>query len=385
MKLIEQFLKTRTHTQKLCEPLSVEEHLPQSVAFASPPKWHLAHVTWFFEEMILLPYLEDYKVFDKSYSYLFNSYYNTVGDRLGRDQRGLISKPDLSEVYAYRKYVNEHMIGLLNTTKSHEVKALVVLGINHEQQHQELLITDLKYTFSQNPVLPLYSTTFKESKKKENQTSEWSSIDEGVYEIGHKGNDFCFDNELGPHKAYIHAFEISNDLVTNGEYLEWMEEGAYENFKYWLDEGWAWVNQNEINAPLYWKKIEGEWWHYTLAGLQKINPSESLKHVSYYEAEAFANYKKCRLPTEFEWEVASTKVKWGECWEWTLSAYLPYPKFEISDGAVGEYNGKFMVNQMVLRGASVATSEGHSRSTYRNFFHAQMQWQYSGIRLVKNE
>jgi ergothioneine biosynthesis protein EgtB len=278
------------------------------------------------------------------------------------------------------------MVSLLSTITGPElahIQQLTLLGINHEQQHQELLITDLKYTFSLNPTYPIYQVDDRYTNNKNIDTG-WVNIDEGVYSIGHEGNGFVFDNELGRHKVYLPSYSINQALVTNGEYIEFIRDGGYKTFQFWLDEGWSWVSDNQIGHPLYWQKKGGQWYHYTLAGLKLINPDDILLHVSYYEANAFASWKQQRLPTEFEWEVASQQLRWGQCWEWTSSAYQPYPNFTVSDGAVGEYNGKFMINQIVLRGASNATAEGHSRRTYRNFFHPHFQWQFSGIRLVKN-
>jgi len=376
------YLKIRNRTVELCTPLEIEDYIPQAVEFTSPPKWHLAHTTWFFEEMILKKFVENYRVFDENFNFLFNSYYQSVGKRAIRNQRGIMSRPTVDEVYEYRKYVDEGMLELLSSFHSSEVKELLILGINHEQQHQELLLTDLKYTLSLNPVFPVYNKDFNLIEDL-NSENGWLQLSEGVYKIGHKGSEFCFDNELGEHKVFLHDFEISKSLVTNEEYIAFIEDRGYENFNYWLDEGWTWLNSNEIKAPLYWLKKDGEWYSFTLAGLQKLNPKALLSHVSYYEAMAFATWKGCRLPTEFEWEIASSYLKWGKRWEWTNSAYLPYPKFKITEGAVGEYNGKFMVNQLVLRGSSVATSLGHSRNTYRNFFQPHYQWQFTGIRLAK--
>ena len=379
--LLKKYLETRKRSESLCQSLSVEDYIPQSAEFASPPKWHLAHITWFFEEMILSKFINNYKVFDKSYRFLFNSYYNSIGDRMARSERGLITRPSVAKIYEFRAFVDEQMTTLLQGMVSEGLRELVVLGINHEQQHQELLLTDLKHTFSKNPTYPVYSNEALVASK--NKEEGWLTISEGVYEIGHKSAGFSFDNELGRHKVYLHDCRVSKSLVTNGEYIEFIESGAYEKSELWLEEGWAWVMVNEINKPLYWYNVNGEWFHYTLAGLKEIESTDILAHVSYYEAAAFAQWKGCRLPTEFEWETVADKLKWGERWEWTNSAYLPYPNFEIAPGAVGEYNGKFMVNQMVLRGGSVATADGHSRSTYRNFFHPQLAWQFSGIRLAK--
>lgn len=380
--LLENFIKTRKRTVQICEPLTVEDYIPQPVPFASPPKWHLAHTTWFFEEMILKKHFEGYEEYHSDFGFLFNSYYNSVGNRTFRANRGNITRPGVEGVYQYRNYVDEHMKTLLELSNNDSITELTALGLNHEQQHQELLITDFKYSFGHNPIFPVYKAKSSLIGSK-NIQSGWVSIQEGVYEVGYDGNEFCFDNELGRHKTYIQNFEISKALVTNGEFIEFIENGGYTNFNYWLDEGWSWVNENRISSPLYWHKIDNNWCQYTLEGLKKIDKEAVVCHVSFYEANAFATWKGMRLPTEFEWEVASEKIDWGVRWEWTNSAYLAYPGFKIASGAVGEYNGKFMINQMVLRGSSVATSNGHSRASYRNFFQPHFQWQFSGIRLVK--
>lgn len=380
--LLQLFQETRAATVALCEPLNTEDYIPQPVDFASPPKWHLSHSTWFFEEMILKKFLPEYKVFDPNFAFLFNSYYQTLGDRAIRTERGTITRPTVEQVYEYRDYVDDQMENLLQNPVSSDLEELVILGINHEQQHQELLITDLKHTFSYNPIHPVYKVHFNLTAQ-QNDSEGWLKISEGIYEIGFEGKGFHFDNEKGRHKVFLHDFEISKSLVTNADFLEFMEVGGYENFKFWLDEGWSWVTENNINSPLYWKKIEGKWYSYTLEGLKPIQPQDLLTHISFYEAQAFATWKGLRLPTESEWEVAADLFNWGKRWEWTYSAYLPYPQFHIAEGAVGEYNGKFMVSQMVLRGASTATPKGHERKTYRNFFHPKHRWQITGIRLAK--
>ena len=379
--LVDRYKQVRKRTEVLCENLSPEDYIPQAVEFTSPPKWHLAHTSWFFEEMILNKYIPDYSNYNEDFSFLFNSYYNSIGQRINRSQRGLITRPGVKEVYAYRRHVDAHMEELLKSKQGAELNQLTILGLNHEEQHQELLITDLKYTFSLNPTYPKYTNEPFIADK--NKQSGWLSMNEGVYDIGHTNDGFCFDNELGKHKVYLHNYEISQELVTYGEYMEFVNSDGYTNPMYWLDEGWAWVNNNNVSHPLYWHNVKGDWFHYTTSGLEKIDPTAILSHVSYYEAVAYANFRGRRLPTEFEWEAASDHFEWGYRWEWTNSAYLPYPQFKIKEGAVGEYNGKFMVNQMVLRGSSVATSPNHSRNTYRNFFHPNAQWQFSGIRLAK--
>ncbi|MCR1024095.1 ergothioneine biosynthesis protein EgtB [Cellulophaga baltica] len=381
-ELIHQFEKTRAHSVALCAPLAPEDYNAQPVAFASPPKWHLAHITWFFEEMILKKYDENYVIFNEDFSYLFNSYYQTVGERAARSLRGAMTRPLIEEIYSYRTYVDQHIVALLKSKLSLAIETLVTLGIQHEQQHQELLLTDLKHTFSFNPLHPVYHEKFN-LVQDTNKEEGWLAMPEGIYEIGHQGDGFCFDNELGRHKVFLHDYQLSKGLVTNGDFIAFIAAGGYQEFKYWLDEGWSWVQEEKITAPLYWIQKDGTWFYYTLAGLKPVDVDAILSHVSFYEAQAFATFKNMRLPTEFEWEAASEKFNWGKRWEWTYSAYLPYPNFKIADGAVGEYNGKFMINTMVLRGSSVATSEGHERNTYRNFFHPKYRWQYTGIRLAK--
>jgi len=377
------FKEVRAATEELCAPLETEDYIPQPVADVSPPKWNIAHTTWFFEEMILKRFAENYRVFDANFGFLFNSYYNTVGERTRRDNRGDLSRPTVAEVFAYRKHVDTAMNALLGRDLTDEIKDLVVLGLNHEQQHQELFLTDFKFILSRNPLFPVYRENFALEEKCESKTGDLVEINEGIYEIGFAGDGFCFDNELGRHKVFLHDFAISRNTVTNAEFIEFIEDGGYENFNLWHSEGWDWVNQNAVNAPLYWINRDGEWLNFTLSGLRPIRPDAPVCHVSYYEAAAFAEWKGRRLPTEFEWETAAEKFDFGRRWEWTNSAYLAYPNFTKAAGAVGEYNGKFMINQMVLRGASVATPAGHSRRTYRNFFHPPLRWQFTGIRLAE--
>lgn len=383
MKLLAQYHSVRKHTEEIRSFLQTEDYVPQPVPFVSPPKWHLAHTTWFFEEFVLKEYLPGYAVFNPDFSFLFNSYYNNVGKRVLRSKRGAITRPSTLQIIKYRQYVDMHMEILLQmkSAKPH-FHDLIELGLNHEQQHQELLLTDIKYILSCNPISPAYNEDI-EWENQQNESSGFLTIPEGVYGIGFEDEGFCFDNEMGRHKVYLHQFEIENALVTNAQYLEFMEAGGYENFNYWLDEGWQWVNENKINSPLYWHKTEEGWQHFTLSGMQNLNPNAIVTHISFFEAAAYAEWKQMRLPTEFEWEIASNQLNWGKRWEWTHSAYLPYPGFCRAEGAIGEYNGKFMINQMVLRGGSCATSPHHTRNTYRNFFHPEERWQFNGIRLVK--
>ena len=388
--LVSFFLETRQHTENICKPLEIEDYVVQPIVDVSPPKWHLGHTTWFFEEFILKPHKPNYQLFHEDFAFVFNSYYENVGKRVVRNDRGNLSRPGVAKVYDYRQYVtNEMRDFLLNLSAnseediSPEIKEVLLIGIHHEKQHQELLTTDIKYILGNNPLLPKYDDSFNENPL-QNAQQKWIEIKEGIYEIGHKNlEEFCYDNELGRHKVYLQDYKISNKLVTNAKYLEFINANGYKDFNLWHAEGLDWVKQNNISAPMYWHNIEGEWHQYTLKGLQKLNLEAPVSHISYYEAFAFAQWKECRLPTEFEWEVAQQNFEWGSRWEWTESAYLPYPGYTKAPGAIGEYNGKFMVNQKVLRGGSVATSPKHTRATYRNFFQTNLRWQFTGIRLAK--
>lgn len=377
------YVAVRAATEKLCEPLEIEDYIPQPIVDVSPPKWNIGHTTWFFEEMVLKRSVPGYEVFDSNFSFLFNSYYNSVGERTLRDRRGDLSRPTVKQVFAYRRHVDEKMKELLAAEVSAEVRELVTLGLNHEQQHQELFLTDLKYTFSLNPLFPVYRENFTPIETLETIEPGFIEMPAGIYEIGYEGDGFCFDNELGRHRFYLEDFAISRRLVTNQEYIEFMHDGGYRDSLLWHSEGWDWINREQVSHPLYWQELDGEFYQYTYAGRRKLSMQAPVCHISFYEAAAFAEWKGMRLPTEFEWEAASGNFPWGLRWEWTNSAYLPYPGFSKGEGAVGEYNGKFMVNQMVLRGASVVTPPGHSRNTYRNFFHPHLRWQFTGIRLAK--
>ena len=379
--MIDRFLRIRERSEQLCKPLMIEDYSLQASEFASPPKWHLAHTTWFWEEFVLTKYAQNYKLYDQDFNFLFNSYYNNVGKRVLRPSRGLMSRPSVAAVYNYRKYVTNAVVTFLNTNPRADILAVIEIGINHEEQHQELLIYDIKYILGNQPTFPVYQDSFK--NKVETQADHFIQINAGVYEIGYQGDSFCFDNELGSHKVYLNDFEISSKLVSNHQYLDFILAGGYQNFNFWHDDGWSWINSNKIEAPLYWYKIDNEWWYYTLSGLVKLDLDAPVMHLSFYEAFAYSEWRGCRLPTEFEWEIASEKFKWGQLWEWTNSAYLAYPGFSKSPGALGEYNGKFMINQMILRGGSIATPTGHSRKTYRNFFPPNMRWQFSGLRLAR--
>ncbi len=409
--LIQKFLEVRNFTEKITDPLEIEDYVVQVTENASPAKWHLAHTTWFFETFLLEKELKDYDPVHPQYSYLFNSYYLQTGVPHCRARRGNISRPTVKQVYEYRESINENVVKLLSKATEEQFKRwgpIVEIGIHHEQQHQELLMTDLKYMFSQNPLNPVY----KEADRPQTASllsESWTRFDEGVYEVGHPGNSFGYDNEFPRHKTYIHEFELANRLVKNAEFLEFIESGAYGESKWWLDEGFSTVRDDKWIAPLHWRKIDGVWHHFTLSGLEKVKPNDPVTHVSYFEADAYARWKGLRLPTEQEWEVAANDLKiegnfadagylqpvglqgsgdglqqmFGEVWQWTQSSYSPYPGYKPLPGALGEYNGKFMCNQYVLRGGSCATSKSHFRKTYRNFFHANERWQFTGIRLAR--
>ncbi|WP_299821693.1 ergothioneine biosynthesis protein EgtB [uncultured Pontibacter sp.] len=409
--IAQQFTQIRAQTEKICRPLEPEDTVVQPMVDVSPPKWHMAHTSWFFEEFLLKPHLPGYKAFHPKYGYLFNSYYNSVGSRVLRDQRGTLTRPPLRDIYTFRQHIDEHMQQLLQSideAKLSELMPVLQLGLQHEQQHQELLLTDIKFILSTNPLVPTY-TPLPASMPSTATKANFIEVPGGVYTIGYQGNDFCFDNELGVHEVLLDDFTIMNRLVTNGEYLEFMQDNGYLDFRHWLDEGLALVKKDNLQAPLYWLQQNGEWHRFTLHGLQKVNLNEPVTHLSFYEADAYANWAGKRLLTEFEWEAAAqvyppakgnfvesnvleptaaapqkagVQQLYGDAWEWTYSAYHPYPGFRKAPGAIGEYNGKFMLNQMVLRGGSCATPESHMRPTYRNFFHPDKRWQYNGIRLA---
>jgi ergothioneine biosynthesis protein EgtB len=383
MDLIARYKQVRQRTEKICSYLQTEDYVVQPVVDVSPPKWHIGHVTWFFETFILKPYFMGYQEYNPDYNYVFNSYYETVGTRVIRTDRGNLSRPTVIEIYGYRKYVDEAMEGFLCGDVSDDVKELLILGFNHEEQHQELLMTDIKFILGHNPLFPAYNKNYTAPHIDEGGDNAFINMDEGIYEIGFTGDGFCFDNELNRHKVYLNAYGISPKLVSNAEYLEFINSGGYHDFRHWHAEGWDWVKTNKAEAPLYWHLIDNEWHNYTYHGLEPLHLKEPVTHISYFEAYAYASWKSLRLPTEFEWEAASAKFNWGRRWEWTESSYLPYPGFAKAPGAIGEYNGKFMVNQKVLRGASEVTPPGHSRATYRNFFQTNLRWQFTGIRLAK--
>jgi ergothioneine biosynthesis protein EgtB len=384
----------------------------------SPTKWHLAHTTWFFETFIVKKWVTGYSPAVPEYAYLFNSYYNAAGDMHRRDLRGLISRPTVDETKRYRTSIDSHIDNLLadaDEKKLAELEPLITLGIHHEQQHQELLITDIKHVFAQNPLHPVYRERKidpPETDKIDVAPVDFIEFDEAIVEIGHDGSGFSYDNEGPRHRALVPAFSLANRLVTNAEYLEFMEDNGYARAEFWLSLGWTTLNEQRWSAPLYWEKRDGEWWNFTLSGFRPVDESEPVTHISYFEADAFANWADARLPTEFEWERAAAKIDiegnfveserfhpkrftpppqnqdlqqmFGDAWEWTRSAYSPYPGYHAARGALGEYNGKFMCNQYVLRGGSCATSRAHIRKTYRNFFQPDKRWQFTGIRLSRD-
>jgi len=409
--LATRFLEVRAQSRDICRPLAVEDHVIQSMPDASPPKWHLAHTTWFFENFLLLPFLKGYRPFHPEYGLLFNSYYETVGRFFPRAQRGLLSRPTVEEVHRYRDHVDQHIRDLLDSAPEdnrREVAARVALGLNHEQQHQELLFTDIKHLFASNPLRPVYRESAAAIRQATTRAQGWSTWPAGVYEIGHDGGGFAFDNESPRHRVYLNAFRLADRPVTNGEYLEFMDAGGYGNPALWLSQGWQAVREKDWNAPLYWANTDGAWWTMTLAGMRRVDEREPVCHVSFLEAHAYARWRGKRLPTEAEWEIvgqqqpvagnfadsgflhpspangtATPAQMFGDVWEWTQSAYSPYPGYRPLAGTLGEYNGKFMSSQYVLRGGSCVSPAGHLRATYRNFFYPADRWQFSGIRLAE--
>ncbi|EAS20330.1 conserved hypothetical protein [Flavobacteria bacterium BBFL7] len=381
--LLNLFLDTRKHSEAICKPLQKEDYVVQPIVDVSPPKWHLGHTTWFFEEFLLDSYLPGYKRFHDQYAYVFNSYYESIGARVVRTDRGNLSRPSVDEIYEYRAYVTQHMAQLIENHWKAELTPILEIGIHHEKQHQELLLTDIKYILGNNPLLPVYNQ-INDEVFVSNNTSKWIKMPAQIYEVGHKGEGFSYDNEQPRHRVFLEAYEISSELVTCGEWIDFINDGGYTNVMLWHTEGWDWVQKNNICAPMYWFEENNQWNQYTLNGVTGINKSSGITHVSYYEAFAFAQWKGLRLPTEFEWEAAQESFNWGKRWEWTESAYLPYPNYQKPDGALGEYNGKFMVNQKVLRGSSIATPTQHARTTYRNFFHPYLRWQFTSLRLAQS-
>ncbi len=385
-RLQDRYKEVRATTMRICAPLEAEDFVVQPADHVSPPKWHLAHTTWFFETFLLQPHLQGYKVYHPDFAFIFNSYYESLGERALRAERGNLSRPTVTSLYGYRAHVDEAMERLLSAQNeiSDEVTNLIEIGLQHEMQHQELLYTDIKYILGQNPLMPVYHPDVQIDTIAPKVDRDWLGLKAGQYTIGHNGEGFAFDNEYGRHEVYLHDFAIASGLVTHADYIAFIEDGGYSNFRHWHSDGWAWVKAHSAKAPRYMHYINGQWQRYTLAGLRPCNDASPVMHVNFYEASAYAAWKGLRLPTEQEWEVASSHFSWGELWEWTGSAYLPYPGYVQPKGAIGEYNGKFMVNQIVLRGASKATYPGHSRPTYRNFFQPNFQWQFTGIRLAKS-
>lgn len=425
--LADHYRRVRTRSEVLCQPLAIEDYGVQPIEDASPPKWHLAHTTWFFETFLLKPYLEGYRAFDTAYAYLFNSYYNGIGEQFPRPLRGTLSRPTVDEVLAYRRHVDDGIDQLLDREVAgrDDVVSRMVLGLHHEQQHQELLVTDLKVNLGKNPLRPTYRASTSRSEASAEVPLEMRAQVGGLVEIGCNdpgGRDFhafVFDNEGPRHRVYLDDFELANRPVTNAEFLAFIDAGGYREPLLWLSEGWSWLQAFEVEAPMYWRADPSDGWReYRLSGEAELDPHSPVTHVSYFEADAFARWAGMRLPTEVEWETvaarrhtldregfvdaerfhprpSSTCVPagastdaihqlFGDCWEWTQSAYSPYPGYQTLDGALGEYNGKFMASQQVLRGGSCATPVDHIRATYRNFFYPKDRWQFTGIRLAKD-
>ncbi len=380
----ENYINVRNRTVAICATLETEDFVVQPVVDVSPPKWHLAHTTWFFETFLLIPFFKQYEVFHPKYGYIFNSYYETVGKRVMRADRGNLSRPSTMDILDYRRHVDVAMNTFLSKVALTEEQIDVLeIGLQHEAQHQELLLTDIKYILGHNPLFPPYDEKSSIDQPEQIGSKEWITMPGGLSQIGYHGAGFHFDNELGRHQVMLEPFSIASNLVTNGEFIEFINDGGYQDFRHWHAEGWDWVKANGIVSPLYMHFDENEWKRYTLRGYEQVDIAQPVLHISFFEAAAYANWRGARLPTEFEWEASCKQFKWGQCWEWTNSAYLPYPGFKTAPGALGEYNGKFMISQMVLRGCSKATAPGHSRPSYRNFFHPHLQWQYAGLRIAK--
>ena len=410
--LISRFRAVRDFSGQLCRSLQPEDYVVQSMPDVSPTKWHLAHTSWFFETFILKVWMQRYRSEVPQYAYLFNSYYNAAGDMHRRDLRGLISRPTVAETYRFRHAIDECMTQLLESADDAllaEIEPVLILGLHHEQQHQELLVTDIKHVFSQNPLFPVFSEAKAAGKTMPAVGQSFVEFAEEILTIGHAGAGFSYDNEGPQHRALLHPFSLAVRPVTNGEFIEFIEAGGYTRPEFWLSLGWTTVNEQRWKAPLYWERRDDGWWYFTLSGFRPVDHAEPVTHVSYFEADAYANWDGARLPTEFELERAAANLPidgnfvdsgrfhpspatgetgleqiFGDVWEWTRSAYLPYPGYRAVPGALGEYNGKFMCNQMVLRGGSCATSRSHLRRTYRNFFGPEKRWQFTGIRLARD-
>ena len=405
LTVTDRFVATRSLTESLASPLSAEDQTVQSMPDVSPTKWHRAHTTWFFETFLLIPGLPGYRPFHPDFGYLFNSYYEGVGARYPRQDRGLVSRPGVEEIGAYRAHVDRAMTEFLDGPTRGPEAGLVELGIQHEQQHQELLLMDIKHVLSRNPTAPAYDAVRMPAPTSPAPGS-WTEFPEGTYEVGYGGEGFCFDNELPRHRTFLEAFAVARHPVSCGQWLEFMEDGGYRRPELWLSDGWAAVRAQGWDRPLYWSPAGGGWQEFTLGGLTPVNPGQPVCHLSYYEADAFARWAGARLPTEAEWEVAAsgrpvqgrfldqTKLHptpsppdgtpYGDIWQWTSSAYSPYPGFHPASGAVGEYNGKFMVSQYVLRGGSCVTPPDHIRASYRNFFPPASRWAFTGLRLARD-
>jgi ergothioneine biosynthesis protein EgtB len=386
-RLIKAYRAVRGETERRAAPLSAEDQLVQSMPDASPAKWHRAHTTWFFEQFLLVPHVKGYKPFHPDFAFLFNSYYVSAGPRHTRHNRGVITRPGVAEIGAYRAHVDAAMTTALGAADDALLKTLaplIEIGLNHEQQHQELMLTDILHAFSFNPTGPAYDSAWRWPAS--TRSGGAIHLAEGIHTVGHAGETFCFDNERPSHRALVGPVSLARDLVTNGEWLEFMADGGYTTPTLWLMDGHAAVTSEEWDSPGHWRKIDGSWHIMTLGGLQPVDPAAPVCHVSYYEADAFARWAGRHLPTEMEWEVAARAGElndaFGIVWQWTRSAYSPYPGFAAAEGALGEYNGKFMVSQLVLRGSSLATPDGHSRVTYRNFFYPHQRWQFMGLRLA---
>jgi ergothioneine biosynthesis protein EgtB len=406
--LAQRYQRIRDQSLSLCESLAAEDMTVQSMPDTSPTKWHLAHVTWFFERFILTPGMSGYEVFDESFDYLFNSYYYTAGEMHARPRRGLLSRPTVDQIVAYRAHVDEHMRRLMEAPDD-ELEFLVTLGLNHEQQHQELLLTDIKHVLAQNPLRPAYRDDLQVGAT-EDGDSEWNRFNGGVVEIGHAGDGFCYDNETPRHRTLLRDFEIASRPVTNAEYLAFVRDGGYRQCEHWLSDGWAKIRSDGWSCPLYWEAGESDEdvQEFTLGGMRPLDMNAPVSHLSYFEADAYARWAGARLPSEAEWEVAASPLPvdgnfvesaslhprgntgkgmtqlYGDVWEWTASPYAPYPGFKPLAGSLGEYNGKFMCSQMVLRGGSCATPGDHVRASYRNFFYPGDRWQFSGLRLARD-
>lgn len=407
--VVVRYLAVRSRTLQIAAPLSTEDQQVQSMPDASPTKWHLAHTAWFFETFVLLPHAPDYRPFDPAFGFLFNSYYDGVGDRHPRSERGLLSRPSLGEVLEYRDHVDRAMETLIRQASETAwtlLEPLLVLGLQHEEQHQELILMDIKHLFSLNPTLPAYAPGG--APERSGYAAEaWTSFEGGLRQIGAHGQGFAFDNEGPRHKIWLEPFELADRLVTTADWLAFIEDDGYARPEFWLSDGWATVQAQQWRAPLYWRRQDGDWSLFTLHGPRPLNPSEPIAHVSFYEADAYARWAGARLPTEAEWEVAATasgdrspaefglhpasasprpglQQMVGTLWQWTASAYRPYPGYRPPPGAVGEYNGKFMTGQMVLRGGACVTSNGHARPTYRNFFPPASRWAFTGVRLARD-